>query len=76
MHRNNNREEFVLAMAGNKCDIDPQQRKVTKEMANDLATKHSMIYRDTSAKSGQGVRELFGEIAKQIAEIKKDQMLL
>ena len=26
MINNNDREEFVMALAGNKCDIDPSQR--------------------------------------------------
>lgn len=33
MINNNDKDEFVLALAGNKCDIEESQRKVTKSMA-------------------------------------------
>jgi GTPase SAR1 family protein len=36
MINNNDREEFVMALAGNKCDIDPGQRKITPGMAESL----------------------------------------
>ena len=59
MVNNNDKEEFVMALAGNKCDVEPAQRKVTKGMAESLCTKHNMIMSETSAKSGEGVAELF-----------------
>ena len=37
MITNNDREEFVMSLAGNKCDIDPNQRKITKGMAESLS---------------------------------------
>ena len=37
MINNNDREEFVMALAGNKCDIDPSMRKITKGMAESLS---------------------------------------
>ena len=55
MVNNNDRQDFVMALAGNKCDIDPNQRKITKGMAESLSTKHNMIISETSAKSGEGL---------------------
>jgi hypothetical protein len=46
---------FVMALAGNKCDIDPSLVKIQYETANELAKKHSMLFEETSAKSGKGV---------------------
>ena len=55
MLNNNDREESVMALAGNKCDIDPAQRKITKGMSESLGQKHNMIVAETSAKSGDGI---------------------
>ncbi len=43
MINNNDKEDFVMVLAGNKCDIDSAQRKITKNMADDLCEKHQMI---------------------------------
>ncbi len=59
MINNNDQDEFVMALAGNKCDIDDPQRKITKGMAESLSQKHNMIQSETSAKTGEGVQELF-----------------
>lgn len=57
---------FVMALAGNKCDLDPAQIKIPLETAVDLAKKNNMIHAETSAKSGKGVQELFKKIAEKI----------
>ncbi len=31
---NNDRSNFVLAMAGNKCDIDETKKKISTKLAN------------------------------------------
>jgi small GTP-binding protein len=59
MINNNDKEDFVMVLAGNKCDIDSQQRKITKAMADGLCEKHQMIQSETSAKTGDGIQELF-----------------
>lgn len=57
---------FVMALAGNKCDLDPAQVKIPLETAIEVAKKHNMIHAETSAKSGKGVQELFKKIAEKI----------
>ena len=47
--------DFVMALAGNKCDLDPSLVKIPLETAADLAKKHNMILAETSAKTGRGV---------------------
>ena len=59
MINNNDKEEFVMVLAGNKCDIESSQRKITKWMSDDLDDKHQMIKEETSAKTGEGIQELF-----------------
>jgi GTPase SAR1 family protein len=43
MINNNDKDEFIMALAGNKCDVDEPTRKVTRGMAESLALKHNMI---------------------------------
>jgi len=58
MHNNNTNdsENFVMALAGNKCDLDPAQKKVSFQTAKELTVKHNMINAETSAKSGEGIQ--------------------
>ena len=44
-----------MTLAGNKCDIDPEERRVSKDEAVEYSENHGMEYHETSAKSGQGV---------------------
>ena len=59
---NNERSNIVMAMAGNKCDIDDNLKQVPLSTANELAKENNMIYYETSAKSNEGVSELFMEM--------------
>ena len=43
MMNNNDKEEVVMALAGNKCDLDPALKKVQIGMAEELSKKHGMI---------------------------------
>ena len=56
---NNERINFVLALAGNKCDIDDSKKKIPVSMATEIAKEQNMIYYETSARTGSGVNELF-----------------
>lgn len=55
MLNNNDREDFVMALAGNKADLDPALKKVNLATGDDIAKKHKMIFEETSAKTGEGV---------------------
>ncbi len=55
-----------MALAGNKCDIDPSQVKIPYQTGVELAKAHNMIFEETSAKSGKGVQELFKKLATRI----------
>lgn len=37
MINNNDRDEFIMALAGNKCDTDISQHKISKSMAESLS---------------------------------------
>ena len=73
MKVNNNIDDFVLALAGNKADADTEERQISKKDAEELGATHKMVFRETSAKTGMGVKELFGEIAQRIVDVKREQ---
>ena len=63
-------ENFVMALCGNKCDLDPAQKKVSYQNQKELAKKHNMIFAETSAKTGEGIQSMFRKVAEKIAVIK------
>jgi len=65
---------IVLAIAGNKIDLENQRtvsRETVEQYLKDLteAGCKDPIYRECSAKSGQGVKELFEEICKRLIQM-------
>ena len=58
-------EEVVLFIAGNKSDL-AEQRAVTEEEGENLATKLGATFFETSAKSGENVKTLFDDLAKKL----------
>ena len=53
----------VIALVGNKSDLN---RVVTKEAANHLAQKFSLIHIEVSAKTGENIQEAFLSIARKL----------
>ena len=68
---NNDRSNFVLAMAGNKCDIDDSLKQVSQEQADEAAKENNMIFYETSARTGEGVQDLFMSMIKSIIVCKR-----
>mmetsp|Transcript_20049 Transcript_20049/g.41745 ORF Transcript_20049/g.41745 Transcript_20049/m.41745 type:complete len:195 (-) Transcript_20049:258-842(-) len=56
----------VIALAGNKADLPPSQRKVETEEAAAYAAEHNILYLETSARTAANVKSLFVEIAKRL----------
>ena len=54
-----------IVIAGNKCDLEAE-RKIGVEEAVRYAESVGAAHFNTSAKSGQGVKELYDELAKQV----------
>ncbi|KAF8562740.1 hypothetical protein P879_11053 [Paragonimus westermani] len=55
----------VLALAGNKLDLD-SQRAVTTEQAQAYATENGLIFMETSAKDCTNITELFTAVALRL----------
>ena len=59
-----NSNNLILAIAGNKSDLYFKEQ-ITEEEGRKFAQKIDAIYRLTSAKNGEGIKELFNEIGKK-----------
>ena len=66
-------DNMVLCLAGNKSDIESSKRQVSTSKGKAFAEEHNMIFYETSAKTGAGVKELFQAIAVKEYEIMKDK---
>ncbi|KAG6333266.1 hypothetical protein ID866_5818 [Astraeus odoratus] len=56
---------IVIALCGNKTDLAPR-RQVTQEEAKKYADEEGLMWFETSAKTGEGVSEVFTAIAKKL----------
>ena len=65
---NTQRDEIGLVLLGNKCDMDP--RVVTEDMGNKMAEDLKISYFETSALTGQGIKEAFEKLTRDIMQKK------
>ena len=66
-----NKDNMLLFLVGNKCDVDSNMKQVPASKAKEYAEKNNMFFYETSAKTGAGVKELFKTIASKEYEILK-----
>ena len=64
-------DNMVLCLAGNKNDVDASKKAVPTSKGKAFAEEHNMIFYETSAKTGAGVKELFQAIAAKEYELLK-----
>ena len=65
---NTQKDEIGLVLLGNKCDVEP--RNVTEEQGLKLAEELKIIYFETSALTGQGIKEAFEQLTIDIMKKK------
>jgi len=56
---------IVIALCGNKADL-AARRQVTQEEAQKYAEEEGLMWSETSAKTGEGVADIFTAIAKKL----------
>ena len=64
-------ENMILCLVGNKCDVNSNERKITTQKGKNFAQDNNMIFFETSAKTGEGVKDLFVTIANKVYEQQK-----
>jgi len=57
-----------VMLIGNKCDVDPSERKIPFEKGKELADEYDIKFFETSAKLNINVNECFLDITKDILE--------
>jgi len=61
-------EEKTLYLVGNKIDVKPERREVTKEEIEVFAKTKCIKYIETSARTEEGINEAFDEMFKDVYE--------
>lgn len=64
----NSSKSIYLILVGNKIDLPEENRNVSTEEGNQLAEKYGMKFYETSAKTGEGVANIFEESAGEIVK--------
>mmetsp|Transcript_98756 Transcript_98756/g.170112 ORF Transcript_98756/g.170112 Transcript_98756/m.170112 type:complete len:199 (-) Transcript_98756:590-1186(-) len=62
----NNAENIVIALTGNKCDLD-EHRRVTTDEAKAYAESVGILCLETSAKDSINVTQIFKDIARKLS---------
>ena len=62
-------DNMLLCLAGNKTDVDQSEKRIPTSKGKAFAEEHNMIFFETSAKTGSGVKELFQTIATKEYEL-------
>ena len=62
-------EHLVIVLIGNKVDLSPTRRRVSRQEGEELAQKYGVLFQETSAKTGENVDRAFLLPAEQICEL-------
>ena len=65
--KNNASEETIYVVCGNKIDLK-EKRVVNIDEINEYIKENKLIYTECSAKNGEGIKELFNIIARNLGE--------
>ena len=65
LKENNRIDELFICLVGNKVDLE-DKRVVSTDEGQDYAAQNSLLFMETSAKSGEGVEEIFKKTAQEI----------
>lgn len=57
--------DIVVALVGNKLDLEAERKVSTKE-AKEYADELGLIFKEISAKTGEGIKDVFHSIASKL----------
>ncbi len=66
-------ENMLLCLAGNKNDVESSKKVIPTSKGKAFAEENNMIFFETSAKTGAGIKELFQAIAVKEYELIKNK---
>ena len=73
LNENVDNNKFIISIAGNKCDLPPEARKISYQQGKDFAKENDIdIFIETSSKSGAGIKELFSYLAQKVYDMQKN----
>ena len=61
-------EDAILYLVGNKKDLSPSEKRVEAEMAKTFAQSNGMRFGEVSAKTGDGIKEVFNTLAEDLSK--------
>mmetsp|Transcript_33866 Transcript_33866/g.95315 ORF Transcript_33866/g.95315 Transcript_33866/m.95315 type:complete len:208 (+) Transcript_33866:80-703(+) len=65
-------KEIIIALVGNKCDLD-DSREISTQEVSQYARSNELIFKESSARSGLNIMELFMTLAQKVASSTGDQ---
>ena len=66
-------DNMILCLAGNKIDVEASKKVISTSKGKAFAEENNMIFFETSAKTGAGIKELFQAIAVKAYELMKNK---
>lgn len=66
------KDYFPMILVGNKCDLEPQQREVSKQEGKNVALQFGCQFIETSAKTRFQVEDAFFNIVREIRRYNKE----
>ena len=66
-------DNMILCLAGNKIDVEASKKVISTSKGKTFAEENNMIFFETSAKTGAGIKELFQAIAVKAYELMKNK---
>ena len=69
-------DNLVIYLVGNKVDLtidDEEKRVVDKTVAEKYAEDNGLLFSEVSAKTGEGIQQIFQTIGENLYEIRKEE---
>lgn len=64
--------DALIYIVGNKIDLDQQRRADSITRVQEVANQQGITYREVSAKSAEGINELFTEITTKLLNVSSE----